>query len=44
MPERVHVLRCTLWNIFKHYFVQFETLKNVFGTLLQYVLDGDTFN
>ena len=44
MQRNVHVLRHTLWNIVEHYFAQFETLENVVGTLLQYVLDEDTFN
>ena len=43
MQESVHVLRHTLWNIFKIYFVQLETLKSVVGTLIQYFLDQDTF-
>jgi len=43
MQESVHVLRHTLWNIFKIYFVQLETLKSVVGTFIQYLLDGDTF-
>ena len=32
----------TLWNIFKHQFVQLETWKPVAGTLIQYLLDGIT--
>ena len=42
MQESVHVLRHTLWNIFKLYIVQLETLKSVIGTLIQYSLDQDT--
>ena len=42
MQEIVHVLRHTLWNIFKLYIVQLETLKSVIGTLIQYSLDQDT--
>ena len=43
MQESVHVLRHTFWNIFKIYFVQLETLKSIVGTLIQYLLDGNTF-
>ena len=42
MQESVHVLRHTLWNIFKLYIVQLETLKSVIGKLIQYSLDQDT--
>ena len=30
--------------IVKYYFVQLNSIKPVFGTLIQYLLDGDTFN
>ena len=43
MQRNVYVLRHTLWNIFKLYFVQLETLKSVVGTLSQYLFDQDTF-
>ena len=29
--------------IVKYYFVQLNSIKPVFGTLIQYLLDGDTF-
>ena len=41
--RNVRVLRYTLWNIVKHYFVRLNSLKSVVGTLIQYLLDGDTF-
>ena len=42
--RNVHVLRHTLWNIVEHYIVRLKTLKPVVSTLIQYLLDGDTFD
>ena len=43
MQRNVHVLRHTLWNIVEHYVVRLQSLKSVVSTLIQYLLDGDTF-
>ena len=39
-----HVLWHTLWNIIEHYVVHLKSLKPVVSTLIQYLLDRDTFN
>mgnify|MGYP004180003075 CR=1 FL=1 len=41
--RNVHVLWHTLWNIVEHYVERLQSLKPVFGTLIQYLFDGDTF-
>ena len=40
--RNVRVLRHTLWNIVKHYFVRLKSLKIVDGTLIQYLTYGKT--
>ena len=42
--RNVHVLQHTLWNIVEHYIVCLKSLKPIVNTLIQYLLDGDTFN
>ena len=41
--KRTHVLQHTLCNIIDHYVVRLQSLKPVVSTLIQYLLDGDTF-
>ena len=42
--RNVHVLQHTLWNIVEHCFLRLQSLQPVVCTLIQYLLDGDTFN
>ena len=44
MERHVRVLRHTVKNIFKYYFVRLETLLSIVGTLIQYLRNGGTFN
>ena len=41
--RNIHVLRYTLRDVVKTYFVLLKSLKSVVSTLIQYLLDEDTF-